>query len=301
MTSEILAAGRKIKITNLDKVFWSAEGYTKKDLIEYYTVIGAFILPHLKNRPLVFTRFPNGIEGKSFYQKNAPSHLPEWINTFTRYSEESKRNISYILADEPAALIWLANQACLEIHPWLSRINSIDYPDFVTIDLDPSFGSSYEEVKTVAKVVKELLDNLQLRSYLKTSGSRGLHIYIPVINEYTYREIRDLGLALANITCQVLPDTATIERLVAKRGKKIYVDYLQNVQGKTLSSVYSVRPRPGATVSTPLRWDEIDDYLPSDFTIKSILPRIEQQGDIFYEVLTDKQSLAGAKKQLGML
>lgn len=300
MSSEVLIAGRKLKLTNLDKLFWPNDGYTKLDLIKYYTQIAPYIIPHLINRPLVFTRYPNGIEGKSFYQKNAPNHLPEWIPTYPWYSEDSKRTINFILVDETATLLWLANQACLEIHPWLSNINSIDYPDFLVMDLDPSPGSTYEEVKQIALVTKELLDKLNLNSYLKTSGSEGLHIFVPVINEYTYEEIRSLGQQLASIICNVLPDIATIERSVSKRGRKVYIDYMQNVQGKTLSSVYSVRPRPGAPVSTPLMWEEIHNYTPKDFNIKNILSRIETHGDLFHNVLTDKQSLAEANKKLGI-
>ncbi len=301
MTSEILVAGRNFKITNLDKIFWPEDGYTKEDLIKYYTEIAPYILPHLNHRPLVFTRFPNGIQGKSFYQKNAPQHLPEWVKTYPWFSSESNRTINFILAEEPATLAWLANQACLEIHPWLSSIDAIDYPDFLVIDLDPSKGSTYQDIKQIAKVVQELLDKLNLRSYLKTSGSQGLHIYVPVFNENTYAEIRSFGQQIAGMVCNVLPDIATIERTVSKRGKKVYIDYMQNVQGKTLSCVYSVRPRPGAPVSTPLKWEEIDAYIPQDFTIKSIFPRLKQQGDLFKEVLTDKQSLKEAKSRLGML
>lgn len=300
MPSEVLFAGRKLKVTNLDKLFWPGDGYTKGDLIKYYTEIAPYIIPHLLNRPLVFTRYPNGIEGKSFYQKNAPSHLPEWIKTYPWYSEDSERIINFILVEETAALLWLANQACLEIHPWLSSIQSIDYPDFLVIDLDPSEGSTYEEVKRIALVTKELLDKLNLNSYLKTSGSQGLHIYVPVVNEYTYSDIRSFGEQLARIICNVLPDIATIERSVAKRGRKVYVDYMQNVQGKTLSCVYSVRPLPGAPVSTPLRWEEIHDFTPRDFTIKSILPRLKEQGDLFQEVLVNKQFLEDAKAKLGI-
>lgn len=300
MVSEVLIADKKVKLTNLDKIFWAEDGYRKKDLIKYYTKIAPYIIPHLINRPLVFTRYPNGIEGKSFYQKNAPSYLPTWIETFPWYSKESDRTLNFILVEEPAALIWLANQACIEIHPWLSSISTIDFPDFIVIDLDPSEGNTYQEVKQIAKVIHELLIKLNLTSYLKTSGSTGLHIYIPIINEYTYEEVRDVGQRLANIVCNVLPDIATIERNVAKRGRKVYIDYMQNVQGKTLTSVYSVRPRSNAPVSTPLKWDEIDDYLPTDFTINTIFDRLLKYEDIFAGVLTNKQSLASVKSQLGM-
>lgn len=287
-------------LSNLNKTLWPLEGYTKGDMIRYYTEISPYMVKHLYNRPLVFTRYPDGINGKSFYQKNAPGYLPDWINTFSWYSSESHRNIKFIMAEETAALTWLANQACIEMHPWLSTINNLNYPDFAVLDIDPSPSSSYSDVVKISLVIKDLLDELQLRSYLKTSGSTGLHIYIPVVNTYTYEQIRHFTHAVASMITQVLPEIATIERAVNNRGKKVYIDYLQNVKGKTLCSVYSLRAKNGATVSFPLSWEEISDVLPSDFNIKTVLPLVQKLGDVFKPVLSDKQSLTYACQKLGL-
>lgn len=300
MKGQVTIQSREFALSNLDKVLWPEDGYTKGEMINYYVRIAPYLIPHLSQRPLVLTRYPNGISGKSFYQKNAPDYLPEWISTYPWYSSDSDRVINFILAEETAALAWLANQACLEMHPWLSRIGSIDYPDFAVVDLDPSPGSKYQDVIDIALAVKQLLDSLKLRSYPKTSGSLGLHIYIPLENRYTYEETRRFTQTIAAMICNVLPQIATIERTVNRRGTKVYVDYLQNVQGKTLSSVYSIRPRRGAPVSTPLLWEEVPYVKPADFTIKSILARVEAQGDLFASVLSDHQSLDDAWRALGL-
>lgn len=300
VSNTVTIEGRSFALSRLDKVLWPQDGYTKGELINYYVEVAPYILPHLKGRPMVFTRYPDGIEKQSFYQKNAPPSLPEWVNTFTYYSSDSKRDINFILVEESATLVWLANQACIEVHPWLSRTASVDYPDFVIFDLDPSPGNSFEQVRTIALLTRRVLNELGLRSYIKTSGSQGLHVYVPVDNEYSYEEIRDFGHSVAEIICTMQPDIATIERTVRKRGAKIYVDYLQNVKGKTLCSAYSVRPRDGATVSAPLNWDEVSNVKPSDFTIKTILPRLQKLGELFAPVLTDRQSLETAFSQLGL-
>lgn len=300
VSNTVTIEGRSFALSRLDKVLWPQDGYTKGELINYYVEVAPYILPHLKGRPMVFTRYPDGIEKQSFYQKNAPPSLPEWVNTFTYYSSDSKRDINFILVEESATLVWLANQACIEMHPWLSRTASVDYPDFVIFDLDPSPGNSFEQVRTIALLTRRVLNELGLRSYIKTSGSQGLHVYVPVDNEYSYEEIRDFGHSVAEIICTMQPDIATIERTVRKRGAKIYVDYLQNVKGKTLCSAYSVRPRDGATVSAPLNWDEVSNVKPSDFTIKTILPRLQKLGELFAPVLTDRQSLETAFIQLGL-
>lgn len=292
--------GRSFALSNLDKVLWPGEGYTKGELIHYYLEVAPYIMDHLRDRPMVFTRYPHGIEDKHFYQKNAPASLPEWINTFPYYSTESQRQINFILVEESAALAWLANQACIEMHPWLSRFASEDYPDFVVFDLDPSPGNTFAQVRKVALLTKQVLDQLGLRSYIKTSGSEGLHVYVPVKNDYTYEDIREFARPAAEIICTMAPDSATIERTVKKRGAKIYVDYLQNVKGKTLCSAYSVRPRHGATVSAPLYWDEVNRVTPADFNIKTIIPRLKKVGELFAPVLSDRQSLDAASRQLGI-
>jgi bifunctional non-homologous end joining protein LigD len=300
MKGQVTIESREFALSNLDKVLWPEDGYTKGELINYYVQAAPYLLPHLIERPLVLTRFPDGIQSKSFYQKNAPTYLPAWIRTFSWYSRDSQRDIRFIVAEEPATLAWLANQACIELHPWLSSIDSIDYPDFVVIDLDPSPGSRYQDVVDIALVAKELLDNLELRSYPKTSGSEGLHIYIPLEPRYTYEQVRKFAQVLAAMITEVLPHIATIERTVKLRGSKVYVDYLQNALGKTLSSVYSVRPRRGATISTPLLWEEVPQVTPAQFTIKTIFPRLKDTGDLFSPVLHDRQALEPACRKLGL-
>lgn len=289
----------KFFLTNLNKVLWPRDAYTKADLIKYYVEIAPYIMEHLRERPLVFTRYPDGIDKKSFYQKNAPNYTPDWINTFMWESQDGKTT-RFILAEEKTTLVWLANQACIEIHPWLSRKGSIYYPDFVVFDLDPSPGSSFEDVVKIALLLKQILDEFSLQAFVKTSGATGLHIYLPVINKYTYTELRDFSQSLAGIVCNLLPDKATIERKVEKRGHRVYIDYLQNVIGKTICAPYSVRSRDGATVSTPLRWEEVRDVSAADFTIKNILSRLHRVGDIFKPVLSEKQDLERAIKYLGL-
>lgn len=291
--------GHQLTLSNITKVLWPQQGYTKGELIDYYMEISPYIINHLKDRPLVITRYPDGIDKKSFYQKNAPEYTPEWINTFAWYSRDSQRYINFILVEEPADLVWLANQAGIEMHPWLSRKDSVDYPDFFVFDLDPSPGSSYQDVIDIALIIKQILDGLELRSYVKSSGAEGLHIYLPIINKYSYEQLRKFGLQISMMVTEILPAQATIERLTANRGKKVYVDYLQNVLGKTLCSPYSVRPRNEAPVSAPLQWEEITTLPPAFYNIKNILPRVKDLGDLFAPVLTDRQDLDRALARLG--
>ncbi|MGR6835549.1 non-homologous end-joining DNA ligase [Syntrophomonas erecta] len=300
MSKSVIINNREFSLSNLDKVLWPGDGYTKGELIHYYVQIAPYIIPHLKDRPLVVTRYPNGIEGKSFYQKNAPPHTPEWIPTFPWYSSDSDREIEFILVEEMPTLAWLANQGCIEMHPWLSRTGKIDYPDFVVFDLDPSPSNTYQEIVEITRVLKELLDGLKLKSWLKTSGGEGLHIYVPIKNCYTYEQIRLLARHIAAIVVEILPDIATIERRVKQREGRVYIDYLQNVKGKTLSAPYSVRPRPGAPVSTPLEWDELTQIQPSQFTITTILSRVRDRGDLFAPVLVEKQSLDEALRLINI-
>lgn len=288
--SSATIGGRELSLSNLDKIYWPRDGYTKGELIHYYAEIASYLLPYLHERPLVFTRYPDGIDGNSFYQKNAPEYLPDWIPTYHWQSQDKTSN-NLILAEETAALAWLANQAHLEIHPWLSRQNSILYPDFIVFDLDPYEGCPFQVVVEIARLLKQLLDDMGLRTYLKTSGASGLHIFLPVVNKYDYAQGRNWAGKLAGLVCQAMPDKATIERSVKDRGNRVYVDYMQNVVGKTLCSPYSVRPRDGAPVSTPLRWEELPDISPRDFNIKTIFTRVERLGDLFSPVLTDKQNI----------
>lgn len=282
-------AGREISLSNLDKILWPQDGYTKGDLIHYYVEMAPYILPYLHNRPLVFTRYPDGISGKFFYQKNAPEYLPDWIPTYIWESQDHTGN-NLILAEEQATLAWLANQAYLEIHPWLSRTGSIQNPDFIVFDLDPYEGCSFQLVVTLARLIKQVLDEMELRSYVKTSGAEGLHIFIPIINKYSYAQIRNWAEKIAGMVCNTMPDAATIQRSVKNRGNRVYIDYMQNVVGKTLCAPYSVRPRTGAPVSAPVRWEELGRIAPADFNIKSIFSRLSTD-DAFNPVLQDQQDL----------
>jgi len=284
-----------IPFTNLDKVFWPEDGYTKGDLIGYYDKISPYIIPHLLDRPLVFERFPDGIYGPSFYQKDAPDYTPEWIRTQEIYSEDVDRNIRYFIGADREQLLYIANSGNIQQNPWMSRVQHLDYPDYLVFDLDPveaPFGS----VQKVALILKETLDELGLRGYPKTSGASGIHVHLPVLeNTYTYEEVRIFAETIASIVVQRAPEYATIERVVRRRKPHhVYVDYLQNIRGKTVASVYSPRPRAGAPVSTPLKWEELKRKMdPAEFTIKTIFKRLDKFGDLFEKALTDRQDISG--------
>lgn len=283
--------GKELELSNLTKVLWPEENYTKAELINYYAEIYPWLAPHLKDRPLVFTRYPNGIAGKSFYQKNMPDNQPSWMKTFTW--ETKDRTIYMLIVTARADIVWLANLACIELHPWLSRQDSIDKPDYMIFDLDPSPSNNLQQVKKIALLLKDLLDSIGLRSYIKTSGAEGLHMYVPLNPVYTYVQVRQTAELIAGIICREAPDLATIERSVGKRGPKIYIDYMQNVIGKTLCAPYSVRPRKSAPVSFPLKWEELAEANPQDYTIKTVLDRLPGYLDLFKAVLEDKQELTG--------
>ena len=286
---------QKIEFTNLDKVFWPEDGYTKGDLIDYYDKISPYIIPHLLDRPLVFERFPDGIYGPSFYQKDAPDYTPEWIRTEEIYSEGVDRNIRYFIGADREQLLYIANSGNIQQNPWMSRVQHLDYPDYLVFDLDPveaPFGS----VQKVALTLKETLDELGLRGYPKTSGASGIHVHLPVLETtYTYEDVRIFAEAIASIVVQRAPEYATIERAVRRRKPHhVYVDYLQNIRGKTVASVYSPRPRAGAPVSTPLKWEELKRKMdPGQFTIKTIFKRLDKFGDLFEKALTDRQDISG--------
>lgn len=282
---------KTVALTNLEKELWPGEGITKYDLIKYYLEISPYILPHLKERFLVFQRFPEGIHGQGFFQKNSPQGAPSWLKTIPFH--HGKKVTNYILATGPETLSWLGNQACLEIHQWLSSVETPDNPDFAVFDLDPMEGISFSQICEVALAVKNLLEKKGLRSYAKTSGSRGIQVYLPLEPIYNYEITRTFCESIFKEIIKVLPAITTLERKVSRRGKKIYLDYLQNARGKTLIAPYSLRPLPGAPVSAPLEWNEIASlsYLASSFNIKNILLRLQQKGDIFSYVLTDRQKI----------
>jgi bifunctional non-homologous end joining protein LigD len=293
---------REIKLSNLKKVYWPAEKYTKGDLIEYYRAASKWILPYLRNRPLVMTRFPDGIEGKQFYQKDAPEFAPEWVHTHPVWSEESQRTVKYFVCNDEDSLLYIANLGCIPIHIWASSVGSLEQCDWCVIDLDPK-EAPFSDVIRCAQTLHRLCDGIGLRHYVKTTGKTGLHIMVPLGRLCTYEQSRTLGELLARVMLREVGDIATITRHVTKRGDKVYLDYLQNRHGQTIVAPFSVRPLPGATVSMPLRWDEVGDGLnPKDYTIRNAIERMEQlTTDPVCAVLTETPDLAGALGRLAGL
>lgn len=279
-------SGKKVKCTNLTKVYWPEEKYTKGDLIAYYQDIGKYILPYLKNRPQSLNRFPNGISAPGFYQKDMDTEqLPAWVKTAQIYSKSNNAEIDYLICNDLATLVYMANLGCIEINPWHSTYLKPDHPTYMMLDLDPG-EISFIDVINTALVIKEICDEIQIPCHCKTSGATGLHVYIPLGGKYTYDEVKAFGELMAVLTHKRLPDTTSIERRVANRKDKIYVDFLQNRKGQTIAAPYSVRPRPLATVSTPLLWEEVTHSLsPEQFTMKNIAKRLEKVGDLWQPVL----------------
>jgi bifunctional non-homologous end joining protein LigD len=277
--------GKELKFTNLDKMFWPDLKITKRDLINYYYKAAEFILPYIKDRPMTLKRYPDGIEGFHFYQKDVKGKVPAWVKTCHYYSETDKEDKKYLLANDEETLLLIANYGSIELHPWNSTARKPDYPTWCIIDLDPD-KNSFEQVITAAQVTKEILDELGVPSYPKTSGSTGLHIYIPLGARYTYDQCQEFGRVIATLVHHELPEFTTIERMTANRGGKMYIDYLQNRPHATVAGPYSLRPKPGAPVSMPLHWDEVKTGLKvTDFNILNAIERMNEVGDIFREVI----------------
>lgn len=290
---------RTIPFTNLNKVFWPDEGYTKGDLVGYYRGIASWLLPYLKHRPLVLTRFPDGITGKSFYQKDAPDFVPDWIRTVAIWSEDTQREIRYFVCDDLETLLYLVNLGTIPLHLWASRVGSLEQPDWCVLDLDPK-EAPFRDAVTIARYLHELCEDAGLPSFVKTTGKTGLHIMIPLGGQCTYEQSRTLGELLARLVVGQLGDIATITRQVARRGAKVYLDYLQNRRGQLTVAPFSVRPLPGAPVSMPLAWKEVNASLdPRRYTIRTALRRMRRLGaDPMAEVLREKPDLVGALARL---
>ncbi len=285
MDKEIKIGGKKLKLTNLNKIYFPDEGYTKGDLIEYYKNVSQYILPYLKGRPESLNRHPNGINGESFYQKDVKTQPPDWVHVEKIYSEHNEKDINYLVCNDEATLIYLANLGCIEINPWFSRVENLDNPDYLVIDLDPE-DISFDKVVEAAIAVKEVLDAAGAKSYCKTSGATGLHIYVPLAAKYNYDVARDFAHLVAQFAHHKVRAFTSLERSPSKRQKKVYLDFLQNRPGQTLAAPYSVRPRLGAPVATPLKWEEVKIGLdPKNYTIKNTLERLGKIGDIFKDVL----------------
>jgi len=285
--------------TNLTKVFWPDEGYTKGDLIAYYRAIAPWMLAYLAERPLVLTRFPDGITGKSFFQKDAPQYAQQFVRTVTIWSEDSQRELDYFVCDDVRALEYIANMAAIPLHVWSSRVDSLATPDWCILDLDPK-GAPFTDVVAVAKALRALCEEIELPTYVKTSGSSGLHVLVPLGKQVTYEQSRRLGGLLARLVAQELPEIATITRQVQRRGGKVYVDYVQNGHGRLLVAPFSVRPLPGAPVSMPLAWREVTPKLDiRRFTIETAPARMKKlRRDPLRAVLDEKPDLVGALERL---
>jgi bifunctional non-homologous end joining protein LigD len=278
--------GHELKLTNLQKVFWPEEGYTKGDVITYYQNVSKFILPYLKNRPQSLFRTPNGINDKGFFQKDAGDAAPDWVQSIEIFSESANKDIDYILCNNQATLTYLNNLGCIEINPWHSTIKNLDKPDYIVIDIDPSPKNTFEQVIETARAVHEVLKKAGADAYCKTSGATGMHVYIPTQKKYTYDQVKDFAELICLFTNELVPNFTSMERNLKKRGNMIYLDHLQNRRGQTISTVYSLRPKPGATVSTPLDWNEVKPGLtPFDFNLTTILKRLEKKGDLFSGIL----------------
>jgi len=295
----LIVNGHRLKLTNQNKIYWPEEKITKGQVLKFYDSISKYLLPHLKDRPQSLKRNPNGITDKGFYHKDAGDAAPNWVKHIELYSDSAKKDINYIVCNNKATLLYLNNLGCIEINPWNSRVKSLDHPDYLVMDIDPSDNNSFEEVIDTALVIKEILDSAQALAFCKTSGATGLHIYVPMGATYDYDQVRSFAEIIAHLTQEQLPGTTTIERSLSKRNNRIYIDYLQNRRGQTLSSVYSLRPVPGATVSTPLLWKEVKSGLhPSQFTLYNVPGRLDKLGDLFAGVRKEKINLRRALKNL---
>ncbi len=293
---------RVLELTNLDKVFWPEEGITKGDLVDYYRDVAPSLVPHLANRPFTMKRYPDGCEGKHFFQKDAPTHMPAWIRrwpyeTVSRGSRE-RRTIAAPLVNDELALLWMANMGCIDMNAWYSRVDRPHRPDWVLFDLDPPDGAPFADCVQVALLVREMLEALELASFVKTSGADGMHVLVPISRRHTWDETQTFARVVAGALARAYPGLVTTEFRKAKR-VGVLIDANQNGEGKTIASVYSVRPRSGAPVSTPLRWDEVrPDLNPAAFTMAAVLERIERLGDLFAPVLELDQSLKAALRTL---
>ncbi|PST82817.1 DNA ligase D [Pedobacter yulinensis] len=277
--------GHELKFTNVKKVFWPIEKYTKGDLLNYYYQAAPFILPYLKDRPQSMNRFPNGIHGKSFYQKNVKGKVPDWMATYAYHSDADNEDKEYLIANDEATLLYMINSGCIELNPWSSTVKNPDRPTWCMIDFDPD-QNTFDQVIEAARVTHTILEDMGIPSYPKTSGSTGLHIYIPLGGKYTYEQSKEFSRVIARLVHRELPAYTSIERAIRDREGKMYIDFLQNRPHATIAAPYVVRPKPGATVSMPLHWDEVKKGLKmKDFTIQNAIDRMRSEGDIFKPVL----------------
>ena len=291
---------RPITFSNVDKVFFPGVGYTKGDLIQYYASVAPLLLPHLALRPISMSRYPDGIDGPSFYEKRAPGHQPDWMRTTPVVSDSQGGIIDFLLADSSEALMWFANMGCIEFHPFHSKADDLDKPTYAIFDFDPADGSTWEQVTGAAQLLKLALGQLGLDGYPKLSGSRGLHVYVPLDPIHSHSRVRRFVGEVGEYLAAANPDDITMEWDKPKRRGKVFVDHNRNAFGQTVASVYSVRPRPGAPVAVPLTWDEVGPVANGDFTIVNVWDRFQRYGDLFAPVLEGGQTLDAAEEALGI-
>ncbi|WP_327706539.1 non-homologous end-joining DNA ligase [Streptomyces decoyicus] len=276
---ELDVAGRTVRLSHPDKTYYPERGFTKLDVAQYYLAVADGVLRGLRDRPTTMQRFPDGVEGEFFYQKRAPKGLPDWLPT-ARIAFPSGRFADEMCPTEPAAVLWAANLGCLTFHPWPVRRGDTEHPDELRIDLDPQPGTDFADAVRVARLLRELLAEHELRGWPKTSGGRGVHVYVPIQPRWTFTEVRRAAITLARALERRMPELVTAAWWKEERGAKVFVDYNQMARDRTIASAYSLRARPRATVSTPLRWDELPDAAPEDFDLRTVPPRFAELGDV---------------------
>lgn len=285
----VRAGRRKVRLTNLNKTFFPDAHLTKRDLLQYYADLADVLVPHLKDRAMVMKRYPNGIQGKYFFMKRTPAGAPDWI-TCCKIEHASGNVIDFPLIQDRASLLWVVNLGCIDLNPWYSRCDDVDRPDFLNFDLDPVPPADFATVRAVALRVRDELDRLGARSYVKTTGSKGIHVYVPIERGPLQKEVWAFAKSLATRLEAEAPDTVTAVYKVANRPPgRVLVDYNQNAWGRTLASVYAVRARPGATVSTPVTWEEVEQGVEvADFTLRNVPERVASQGDLWRSILYNR-------------
>jgi bifunctional non-homologous end joining protein LigD len=288
--------GREVRITNLRKIFWPGLGITKGDLLQYYADVADVLLPHIRNRAMVMKRYPHGAAADFFFMKRAPSPRPDWIE-ICRIDHGSKGVIDFPMIQDRASLMWVINLGCIDLNQWYATCDDVDRPDYVHFDLDPGVGAGFDKVLETARVVHEALDALKMPSYVKTTGSRGLHVYVPIVRGPVQKEVWTFAKALAEALAATHPALITAVYRVANRPKgRVLVDYNQNAWGRTLASIYSVRPRPEASVSTPVTWKEIDKGIRiEDFTMRNVPARVAKLDDLWKPLLQKRGRVDLAK------
>jgi bifunctional non-homologous end joining protein LigD len=287
--ASVVAEGQPVRLTNLNKLFWPEDSITKRDLLQYYADISAFLLPHLRDRAMVMKRYPDGAGGKFFFQKHAPESKPEWVPVCT-ITHPSANLVDFPVIQDLPSLLWVVNLGCIDLNPWYARCDDADLPDYLHFDLDPTSGGEFHQVVETALLVRDALAKLKIQSYAKTSGSRGIHVYIPIVRGPDQKHVWEFAKAFAKDMEAAHPKVITAEYRVANRpAKRVLVDYNQNAWGRTLASVYSVRPKPRAPVSMPVRWEELEKGIAiDDFRLDNAPARIHREGDLFRPMLLQR-------------